>query len=902
MRQWAAAGLIFAVGLAMAQDNLDDYNVVYDSPSKDATGSMPIGNGVVGANVWVDEKTGDVLMYVSRTDSFSEASRLLKLGLVRIKITPNPFLTKEPFEQKLNLRLGRLEIKSGEEWIHIFVDSAKPVIWIDQGGQSENSLKVSVESWRTERKQLLGGELDSSWTMRASKTPVFESADHIKKDLVYHRNESTVVPLSLAHQGLQSAASSINDPLKNRSFGLKHVDFGGGGDLSLVRRMHAVVALCAQTASTTDFEKMFENVATFHDAWGSGAELRTSKWWSDFWNRSYIYVSGDGGLPTVTANRPLRIGADSGGGNIFRGAMKQQSFFDRALTPAQIKTLSLGQPIDGNLIQKMSIKGNVSAVDNEVLFKGGFLESDSVKPGKNGFTCAAFIKPDQPIARIFDQVTAGGSDGWLFDTHPGNCLRLTYGSQHYTVSNVIKQGEWQHVALTVDNKKGEIVFFVNGKEVLRDGSESKVSKVTQAYILQRYMTAIGGRGDYPIKFNGSIFTVEPKAMGYDYNPDWRKWGDCFWWQNTRIPYGPMLANGDADLMEGLFKTYERVLPLAKARTKIYHNAEGAYFPETMTLFGTYSNNDYGWDRTGHQPNEVLCPWWQWAWNQGPELVMLMLERYEYTQDREFLKSRALPMARAVLDYFDTRFKRDPNGKLRLDPTQAAETYWNGVINDTPCVAGLHAIVAKLLKAPIKDSKWTQAKLEAFQKSLPEIPVRDGKIAAAEVHPKERSNVENVEFYAIWPFKLFGIGHDMLDVTQKTFRERIEKANSGWQYDGQVAAMAGLTEDAKASLLSKVRNSNSNYRWPATWGPNYDWLPDQDHGGNIMMTLQNMVMQEAEGKIYLLPAFPLDWNVSFKQHASQKTVVTATYRNGKLEKWSVTPKSREKDVVILIPSA
>lgn len=577
--------------------------------------------------------------------------------------------------------------------------------------------------------------------------------------------------------------------------------------------------------------------------------------------------------------------------------MKQQGFYDRALTPAQIKTLALSQPIDGNLIQKMAIKGNVSAVDNEILFKGGFLESDSIKPSKNGFTCAAFIKPDQPITRIFDQVTAGGSDGWLFDTHPGNCLRLTYGSQHYTVSNVIKQGEWQHVALTVDNKKGEIVFYVNGKEVLRDGSESKVSKVTQAYILQRYMTAIGGRGDYPIKFNGSIFTVEPKAMGYDYNADWRKWGDCFWWQNTRIPYGPMLANGDADLMEGLFKTYERVLPLAKARTKIYHNAEGAYFPETMTLFGTYSNNDYGWDRTGHQPNEVLCPWWQWAWNQGPELVMLMMERYEYTQDREFLKSRALPMARAVLDYFDTRFKRDANGKLRIDPTQAAETYWNGVVNDTPCVAGLHAIVAKLLKAPIKDSKWTQAKLEAFQKSLPEIPIRNGKIAAAEVHPKERSNVENVEFYAIWPFKLFGVGHDKLEVTQKTFRERIEKANSGWQYDGQVAAMAGLTEDAKASLLSKVRNSNPNYRWPATWGPNYDWLPDQDHGGNIMMTLQNMVMQEAGGKIYLLPAFPLDWNVTFKQHASQKTVVTATYRSGKLEKWSVTPKSREKDVVL-----
>ena len=25
----------------------------------------------------------------------------------------------------------------------------------------------------------------------------------------------------------------------------------------------------------------------------------------------------------------------------------------------------------------------------------------------------------------------------------------------------------------------------------------------------------------------------------------------------------------------------------------------------MTIFGTYANRDYGWDRTGHAPNEVL---------------------------------------------------------------------------------------------------------------------------------------------------------------------------------------------------------------------------------------------------------------------------------------------------------
>ena len=39
---------------------LDAYNVVWDSPSDDQHGSMPIGNGDLAANVWV-EPNGDLV-------------------------------------------------------------------------------------------------------------------------------------------------------------------------------------------------------------------------------------------------------------------------------------------------------------------------------------------------------------------------------------------------------------------------------------------------------------------------------------------------------------------------------------------------------------------------------------------------------------------------------------------------------------------------------------------------------------------------------------------------------------------------------------------------------------------------------------------------------------------------
>jgi len=43
-----------ARGAMSKPDPLDPCNVVWDIPSKDSSGSMPLGNGDIGLNVWVD--------------------------------------------------------------------------------------------------------------------------------------------------------------------------------------------------------------------------------------------------------------------------------------------------------------------------------------------------------------------------------------------------------------------------------------------------------------------------------------------------------------------------------------------------------------------------------------------------------------------------------------------------------------------------------------------------------------------------------------------------------------------------------------------------------------------------------------------------------------------------------
>src|SRR6476469_8679991 len=111
--------------------DLDRYNVVWNSPSRDASGSMPLGNGDIGLNVWVEASTGDVLMLIGKTDAWDENSINLKLGRFRLKLTPNPLAAGAAFRQELKLRTAEIEISLGDATLRLWVDANQAVIRIE---------------------------------------------------------------------------------------------------------------------------------------------------------------------------------------------------------------------------------------------------------------------------------------------------------------------------------------------------------------------------------------------------------------------------------------------------------------------------------------------------------------------------------------------------------------------------------------------------------------------------------------------------------------------------------------------------------------------------------------------------------------------------------------------------
>ena len=445
----------------------------------------------------------------------------------------------------------------------------------------------------------------------------------------------------------------------------------------------------------------------------------------------------------------------------------------------------------------------------------------------------------------------------------------------------------------------------------------EAAKVSQGYAMQRYMMAASSRGAFPVKFNGGLFTVghdlpeHQESNDRNHNADFRAWGNSYWNQNNRLPYWPLLATGDFDLLRPWFGMYLNALPLAEERTRIYFHHDGASLPETMLVWGVPNLNDFGWDNSGH---EIQSNWQRYHIQGTMEVIAQMLDEYDLTQDVDFARIEIIPFADQIVTYYGAHWPRGADGKIRMAPTQSLETYQLDAVNPTPDVAGLKSVLPRLLALPEDVSTTDQrSKWGEVFRDLPAIPTgktAHGKLAdygqgdpngAAIILPAEQygktQNSENPELYVAFPYRLYGVGKPELTLARNTYAARRFPQDTCWGQDGPQAAVLGLTDEAKKAAVAEFTDyGDQRFRW--FWRAGHDWIPDLDNGGTGMMTLQLMLLQCDGKRIQLLPAWPNNWTADFKLHAPYQTTVEGHVENGKLSNLKVTPQARAKDVVVV----
>lgn len=955
------------------------YHPVWTSPSQNDRGAMPLGNGEVGIMLWV-QADGDLQFYISRTDSRSELDRLVKLGVVRLNLSPNPFASGQPFRQELLLRDGRAEIQAGPPesrvTLRVFVDSDSPTLYISGTAASALAVRATYETWRTAD---YTGNVASSPLAGSSFSNLYESADVVQASTAdrvsfYHRNAWSCVGKVAGVQFMAPYLAEIPETLANRTFGgtmtLSGASLVGGNALLTTTTVNDfVLKLTTHTAQTASAADWLDQVAARHaqapDA--AAAMQRTAQWWHDYWSRSWLFIQGDG-PPEPTAmgrnTHPLRIGTDSNGANLFSGSMARASFYGRVLAAAEITALAAGTPdsdvtvttglaaswLLGNTTagvcpgrQGTAIPLTTSGTLNvateggirHARFDGGHLvaSDDPLFEPSAGTTMEAWIRLDADESnngRLFDKTTANQQDGYLFDLYPGRALRLYNGFDGLaTVANVLPTGVWLHVLVTYDNTTKARALYINGTRVAEDAGnpvssgETTPSVITRGYMLTKWMSACGARGNFPIMFNGSLWTVNPNtnAITLSNNPDYREWDHTYFYQNTRLNYLSMPARGELDFMQPFFDYYDAFQALNRKRAVAWHGAgtEGQFNNEMTTSFGLLPGDIYGYNR-GSWPKWYTQNQYGGAVTLSPglELLALMLDAYEHSGDTTFLQTKILPYAADLFRFIETRFPDRANGFIRMTPLHSVETYHN-TTNAMPVVAGMTAVLDRILALPPELLSPAQAAAFTASRALtPPLPLQslNGKsvFAPAEVFTNSRMNVEEPEHYATFPFRLCGIGCANRQTGIDTF-EQITLANnfykpftiggplyvnsfSGWQQTPMAAALLGLTDDAKRALASNARLFSTSHRLPAMWGQIYDSVPDGDHGANLLNTAQLMAFQTLDSRIFLLPAWPADWDVSFKFHAPQATTVSGRYRAGVLDQLEVNPPSRASDIVLM----
>ncbi|MHC4618333.1 MAG: DUF5703 domain-containing protein [Planctomycetota bacterium] len=314
---------VFGAADAGCMDILAGCNIVWESQSKNSSESMPVGGGDTGLNVWVEND--EFLFYIARSGTFDENNQMLKLGRVRIRLTPNPFSYKTEFRQELKLRQGCVEIRGNNPGIasaqiKVWVEVFRPVIHVDIDSVRPVNVQAIYESWRLNKYERPAGR-GYSFSLAGYPGKVFMYPDAVvfadDGVLWYHRNnnDDLVFDKEVRGQGLNAVKDQLWNPLKDLTFGgfvcgegmvpsgntsgrYLDTDYEGWKLASQSAKVSHRIRIFLHTAQVPSLDKWKRQLAALSRAvepTDEQAWQKNLRWWEEFWQRSHLIIGSPNG-------------------------------------------------------------------------------------------------------------------------------------------------------------------------------------------------------------------------------------------------------------------------------------------------------------------------------------------------------------------------------------------------------------------------------------------------------------------------------------------------------------------------------------------------------------------------------------------------------------------------------
>ena len=480
--------------------------------------------------------------------------------------------------------------------------------------------------------------------------------------------------------------------------------------------------------------------------------------------------------------------------------------------------------------------------------------------------------------------------------------------------------------------------------------DERAALIERLWYEQLYVWASVGYGKVPPKFNGGAGLV----LG-----DSRSWGAGLWMQNTREELWPLGAANHREYLENFVRYYEGCRGNFEAKWLAQNRGVGGFkIAETITsadspLFVPSTNapmNDLSRPYT-LPSDETRAAWRQYRakhmgmeqiLSSGTEMLQQMCDYVRYYGDESFVPAVGAWL-RDQTELYLAVVEKGGDGKWHVYDTYENESW--------TCPEDCHVDLCAArfcfgMTARLGAKFGFPANLIALAKeryeNLADLPTAgkfemthynvEQKISAVEPgdklylpfrNPKigtPKSNVENNELYAVYPFTMGDYGKNVA-----TFRQGSDMIVYGWEPVGagwgwypvpMWAARLALPDAADFVYKFAVGNNTWPFgggRSPASImysGAEVEDCPYLDSAGVLQAATQELFLQShaeepsAElftgGPIRLLPAVPKTWSGAFKLRARGGFLVECAFEKGEVKSCTIL-STRGGELKYLDPS-
>lgn len=183
--------------------------------------------------------------------------------------------------------------------------------------------------------------------------------------------------------------------------------------------------------------------------------------------------------------------------------------------------------------------------------------------------------------------------------------------------------------------------------------------IENIYYYRRYLTASASRGNFPIVFNGSLWT---------WNHDLRQWVTPHHW-NTQQQYWGVAVQNDCDLMLPYINTYFRLMPYAEAYAKERGVENALLWSEAHDFLGNMVYKYRGDMLNNFTPaSQIAAVFWEY---------------YQFTDDKEFLEDKCYPFMKKAAQFYVAYLKWDEERQEYYSfPTQPYEHASNNQLKNS----------------------------------------------------------------------------------------------------------------------------------------------------------------------------------------------------------------------------